>query len=186
MQCNMHHCIWWSDKGVIQIEMLSLQSFKVFLESVQFSLYLFIYLFVCLLFIYLFIYLFIESFSWMGTSTHMILHIISDSIKSKGAFHLFFISFFFLCYFGFCLLFYVEFQVYSSLVATNSRKPSGFWRNNMLHLNQDGIIVLNVAEKNDAAKNIAQIMSKGRSTRVSWHIFLSLKQFSFLCLEIFC
>ena len=161
MQCNMHHCIWWSDKGVIQIEMLSLPSFKVF--KFPFS-YLFIYLFV-----YLF-YLFIESFSWMGSSTHMILNIIDDPIKSKGAFHLFFISF--------LHFLYVEFQVYSSVVAPNSRKPSGFWRNKMQHLNQDGIIVLNVAEKNDAAKNIARIMSKGRSTRVSWHIFLSLKHFA--------
>lgn len=36
----------------------------------------------------------------------------------------------------------------------------------MLHLGQDGIIVLNVAEKNDAAKSISQIMSQGQSTRV--------------------
>ena len=176
MQCNMHHCIWWSDKGVIQIKMLSLLSFKVF--KFPFS-YLCIYLFIY------FIYLLNHFLEWVAQHTWSFISSVIQ-LNLKVLFICSSFLFFFLCYFGFCLLLYVEFQVYSSVVAPNSRKPSGFWRNKMQHLNQDGIIVLNVAEKNDAAKNIARIMSKGRSTRVSWHIFLSLKQFAFLCLEIFC
>ena len=41
--------------------------------------------------------------------------------------------------------------------------------------------VLNVAEKNDAAKNIAQVLSSGRSQRVSFYIFQSSNTYVCVC-----
>ena len=42
--------------------------------------------------------------------------------------------------------------------------------------------VLNVAEKNDAAKNIAQVLSSGRSQRVSFYIFQSSNTYVCVCM----